>query len=112
MHDPLLRLKDRYFCLQRPADDPARETYMECFDFLACGWLGSEHLRGVEEATTVALRYLFSALDRTEGPYLEAIEEGDQQAQAYWQQDRQRIFTRIGVFTDLQRRLAEVKEHG
>jgi hypothetical protein len=103
-------LKQRYFSLQRPSDDPARDGYLECFDFLACGWLGSEKIRGVEDATKAALEHLYQALDRTEGPYLEAIEEHDQQEREYWQKDRQRIYLKIGVLTDLLRRLAQAKQ--
>jgi hypothetical protein len=108
-YQTLEALKQRYFTLQRPDDDPARDAYMECFDFLACGWLGSEKIKGVEDATTTALSYLYKALDRTEVPYLEAIEEHDQEAREYWQEDRQRIYMKIGVFTDLQRRIAQAK---
>lgn len=106
----LAELKQRYFDLQRPSDDPARDAYMECFDFLACGWLGSEKIRGVEETIIVALNSLYQALDRTEPAYLKAIEEHDQEAREYWQQDRQRIYTKIGVFADLQRKLLQAKE--
>lgn len=109
MDDTLHALKHRYFTLQRPNDDPARDAYMECLDFLACGWLGSEKVKGVEEATATALSYLYQALERTEGPYLEAIEERDQQAREYWQHNRQHIYLKIGVLTDFQRRLAQVK---
>jgi hypothetical protein len=108
-YQTLEALKQRYFTLQRPGDDPARDAYMECFDFLACGWLGSEKTRGVEDTIRVALSYLYQALDRTEDAYLEAIEEHDQESREYWQEDRQRIYTKIGVFTDLQRRLAQAK---
>lgn len=109
MSEALEELKQRYFDLARPSDDPAKDAYMECFDFLACGWLGSEKIKGVEDATVTALSYLYQALDRTEGPYLEAITEHNQEAREYWQQDRQRIYMKIGIFTDFQRRLAQAK---
>src|SRR5579875_38357 len=109
MHETLETLKQRYFTLQSPAEDPAREVYMVCFDFLCCGWLGSEQVKGVEEATATALRYLYNALDSTEGPYLEAIEERDQQERVYWQEYRQCLYMKIGIFIDLQRRLTQAK---
>jgi hypothetical protein len=109
MSEALEALKQRYFALRRAYGDPAKSAYMECFDFLACSWLGNEKINGVEGTIKIALNYLYQALDQTEEPYLKAIEERDEEEEEYWQEDRQRIYTKIGVFTDLQRRLSEAK---